>query len=119
MTTDEFINYRDIKVKDNEHRKVIELFYPYLRSVSGDERLLPTFLEKHLDIDLSGVSVVTACFNGVNDGSKPPCENVDLYIKLSNGVKVFVYGREIKNPNHLNQNEYVINLKASLVRGSR
>lgn len=112
MTADEFIIYRDIKVKDNEHRRVIELFYPYLRSVSGDERLLPTFLEKHLNMDLSGALVVTACFNGVNDGSTPPCDNVDLYIKLSNGVKVFVYGRETQNINPLNKNEYVINLNA-------
>lgn len=110
MTADEFINNRDIKVKDNEHRKVIECFYPYLRSVSGDERLLPSILEKYLNMDLSGVSIVTACFNGVNDGSTSPCDNVDLYIKLSNGVKVFVYGREIKSINPLNQNEYVINL---------
>ena len=119
MTADEFIIYRNIKVKDNQHRNVIELFYPYLRSVSGDERLLPKLLEKYLNMDLSGVSVVTACFNGANDGSKPPCDNVDLYIKLSNGVKVFVYGRETKSINPLNKNEYVINLKASLVRGSR
>lgn len=114
MTADEFISYRNIKVKDNEHRRVIELFYPYLRSVSDDERLLPTFLEKHLNMDLLGALVVTACFNGVNDGSIPPCDNVDLYIKLSNGVKVFVYGRETKNSNPLNPDEYVMNIKASL-----
>lgn len=110
MTVDEFINYRNIKVKDNEHRKVIECFYPYLRSVSGDERLLPSILEKYLNMDLSSISVVTACFNGVNDGTVPPFDNVDLYIKLNNGIKVFVYGRETKSINPLNQNEYVINL---------
>ncbi|MBQ6931656.1 MAG: hypothetical protein IJN38_05940 [Clostridia bacterium] len=110
MTLDEFITYRNIKVKDNEHRKVIELFYPYLRSVSGDERLLPAILEKYIGVNLSGVCVVTACFNGVNDGAIPPCDDVDLYIKLSNGVKVFVYGRETQDLKQSNKDEYVIKL---------
>lgn len=110
MTLDEFITYRNIKVKDDEHRKVIESFYPYLRSVSDDERLLPTLLEKYIGVNLSGVSVVTACFNGVNDGTIPPCDNVDLYIKLSNGVKVFVYGRETQDLKQLNKDKFVIRL---------
>lgn len=108
MTFDEFVKFRDIRLKDNEHKKVIELFYPHLRSVSGNERSLPLVLEKFLSVDLSDVSVVTACFNGVNDSSKPPYENVDLYIKLSNGMKVFVYGRKIQPLKQLNKDEYVI-----------
>lgn len=104
----EFIKLRDIKVRDDEHLRVIKCFYPRLRSVSGDEHLFPSVLEKILGIDLADVSVVTACFNGVNDGSKPPYDNVDLYIKLSNDIKVFVYGRKPEHLADLKENEYVI-----------
>ncbi len=108
MILEEFIKQRDIKVRNDEHLRVIKCFYPYLRSVSGDEHLLPSALEKILGIDLTDVSVVTACFNGVNDGSKPPYDNVDLYIKLNKGIKVFVYGKKQERITDLKENEYVI-----------
>ena len=108
MEISEFIKQRNIKVRDNAHLRIINCFYPYLRSVSGDEHLFPSTLEKILDIDLTDVSVLTACFNGVNDDSKPPYDNVDLYIKLSNDVKVFVYGRKKEQITNLKENEYVI-----------
>ena len=95
MTFDEFIKMRGIKIRDNDHLKVIKCFYPYLRSVSGSERLLSSVLEKILGIDLSDVLIVTACFNGVNDGSDPPYVNVDLYIKFNNDIKVFVYAHRV------------------------
>ena len=115
MELDKFIQERDVKVRDTEHLKVIKYFYPYLRSVSGDERLLPANLEKILGVSLSGVSVVTACFNGVNDNSQPPYDNVDLYIKLNNDIKVFVYGRNQEDVVELKENEYVICLVAGAV----
>ncbi len=115
MELDKFIQERDIKVRDTEHLKVIKYFYPYLRSVSGDERLLPANLEKILGFSLSSVSVVTACFNGVNDNSQPPYDNVDLYIKLSNNIKVYVYGGNQKHLVELKENEYVICLVADEV----
>lgn len=108
MNLEEFIKQRDVKVRDTEHLKVIKYFYPYLRSVSGDDSLLPANLEKILDVSLSGVSVVTACFNGVNDNSQPPYDNVDLYIKLSNNIKVYVYGRNQEYLVELKENEHVI-----------
>ena len=108
MNLEEFIKQRDIKVRNDEHLRVIKCFYPYLRSVSGDEYLLPSALEKILDIDLTDVSVITACFSGVNDGSKPPYDNVDLYIKLNNGIKIFVHGKKQKRLTDLKENEYVI-----------
>ena len=108
MILEEFIKQRDIKVRNNEHLRVIKCFYLYLRSVSGDERLLPSVLEKLLGIDLTDISVITACFNGVNDGSKPPYDNVALYIKLNNGIKVFVYGKKQERITDLKENEYVI-----------
>lgn len=108
MDFDTFIKLRDIKIRDANHLEVVKSFYPYLRSVSGDARLLPSALEKILDIDLTDVSVVTACFNGVNYGSQAPYDNVDLYIKLSNDIKVFVYGRNHEDIVELKENEYVI-----------
>ena len=108
FAVNEFIKHKDIEVRDNEHLRVIKCFYPYLRSVSGDEHLLPSALEKILGIDLTDVSVVTACFNGVNDGSNPPYDNVDLYIKLNNGIKVFVYGKKQERITDLKENDYAI-----------
>lgn len=108
MILEKFIKQRDIKVRNDEHLRVIKCFYSYLRSVSGNERLLPSVLEKLLGIDLTTVSVATACFNGVNDGSKPPYDNVDLYIKLNNDIKVFVHGKKQKRLTDLKENEYVI-----------
>ena len=118
MEINKFIELKNIIVRDNEHLRVIKCFYPYLRSVSGDEHLLPSVLEKILGVDLSDVSVITACFNGVNDGSKLPYDNVDLYIKLNNGIKVFVYGRKQEIFINLKENEYAIFLLSSDLSGN-
>ncbi len=118
MNLEEFIKQRDIKVRNDEHLRVIKCFYPYLRSVSGDERLLPSILENILGIDLSDVSVITACFNGVNDDYTPPYDNVDLYIKLSNDIKVFIYGRKPNVSAVLKDNEYVTFLLADEITGN-
>ncbi|MBQ3602485.1 MAG: hypothetical protein IJA02_01440 [Clostridia bacterium] len=108
MDFDEFIKLKDIEIRDNEHLKVIKCFYPYLRSVSGEEQLLPSLIGSIVGFDLSNVTVETACFNGVNDSSKPPYDNVDLYIKLNNDIKVFVYGRKQEHLAELKENEYVV-----------
>lgn len=118
MILEEFIKQRDIKVRDDDHLRVIKCFYSYLRSVSSDEHLLPSVIGRMLDIDLTDVSVVTACFNGVNDGSKPYYDNVDLYIKLNNDIKVFVYGREQEHLTELKENEYVIFLISNDLSGN-
>ena len=112
MTFEEFVRLHSIQIRDNEHLKVIKCFYQCLRSVSGDESLLPAVLERILGINFTGASVITACFNGVNDGSKPPYDNVDLYIKLNNDIKIFVYGRNQEDIVVLKENEYVICLVA-------
>lgn len=113
MILEEFIKQRDIKVRNDEHLRVIKCFYLYLRSISDDERLLPSVLGKLLGIDLTDVSVITACFNGINDDSQAPYDNVDLYIKLNNDIKVFVYGRKQEHLTELKENEYVIYLLSS------
>ncbi len=118
MEFDEFIKMRDIKIRDNEHLRVIKCFYPFLRSVSGDEQLLPSLIGSILGVDLSNVTVETACFNGVNDGSDPPYVNVDLYIKFNNDIKVFVYGRKLEHLYELKDNEYVIFLLANEIKSN-
>lgn len=115
MEFDEFIKLRDIKIRDNEHLRVIKCFYPYLRSVSGDEQLLPSLIGNILGVDLSNVTVETACFNGVNDGSQPPYDNVDLYIKFNNDIKVFVYGKKLEHLDESKENKYVICLLADKI----
>ncbi len=118
MKFDEFIKLRDIKIRDNEHLRVIKCFYPYLRSVSGDEQLLPSLIGNILGVDLSNVTVETACFNGVNDDSNPHYVNVDLYIKFNNDIKVFVYGRKLEHLYELKDNEYVIFLLANVIKSN-
>ena len=118
MEFDEFIKLRDIKVRDNEHLRVIKCFYPYLRSVSGDEQLLPSLIGNIIGIDLSNDVVNTACFNGVNDGGDPPYVNIDLYIKFNNDIKVFVYGRKLEHLYELKDNEYVIFLLANEIKSN-
>ncbi len=118
MRFDEFIKQKDIEIRDNEHSKVIKCFYPYLRSVSGEEQLLPSLIGSIVGFDLSNVTVETACFNGVNDGSKPPYDNVDLYIKLNNDIKVFVCGRKLEHLYELKDNEYVIFLLANEIKSN-
>ena len=43
-TFDEFLHFRDIGVRDINHEKIIRLFYGYMQSVTGNERLLPNIL---------------------------------------------------------------------------
>ena len=93
MTVDEFIIFRDVKIKDGNHKRIVQLFYSYLQNVSGDKYLLPSILGKLLGMDLRDDFVITGCFNGVNDDTPAPYGDVDFYIKLSNGIKVFVYGK--------------------------
>lgn len=108
MTVDEFIVWRDVKIKDDDHKRIVRMFYPYLQSVSGDKYLLPSILGKLLGIDLAGAFVTIGCFNGVNDDIPAPYGDVDFYIKLSNGIKVFVYGKRQMESVTLKENEFVI-----------
>lgn len=108
MTFDEFIVFRNTKIKNNDHKRIGRLFYPYLSSVSGDTTKLPRLLGSIISVDLSGRLAITGCFNGINDDTVPPCDDVDFYVKLDNGIKIFVYGRIIKETHRLNENEYVI-----------
>jgi len=118
MTVDEFIIFRDVKIKDNDHKRIVQLFYSYLQSVSGDEYLFPSILGKLLGVDLADAFVTTACFNGVNDDTLAPYGDVDFYVKLSNGIKVFVYGKRQMESVTLKENEFVIFVNSDTITGN-
>lgn len=108
MTFEEFIALKNVELKDSDHKRIVNLIYPYLQSVSGNKDLLLSLLGELLNVDFKNVFVVTACFNGVNDATTPPYGVVDCYIKLSSDVKIFVYGREVEERIKLKENEWVI-----------
>ena len=118
MTVDEFIIFRDVKIKDNDHKRIVRIFYPYLQSVSGDKFLMPSILGKLLGMDLRDAFVITGCFNGMNDDTPAPYGDVDFYIKLSNGMKVFVYGKRQMESVSLKENEFVIFVNSDTITGN-
>ena len=109
MTFDEFINYRDVKIRNQDHKRIVNIFYHYLESVSGNKKLLPDLFSKILNIDLSSTTADNGCFNSISDKIEPPYKNVDFYIKFSNNICVYIYGSkpntEIRT---LKSNEYVL-----------
>ena len=109
MTYNEFIATRNLKIKNAHHEKIIKLFYPFCQSVCGDATALPSLIGELLDIDLTNTHAVTGCFNGVFDGTVPPFDDVDFYLRFNNDIRVFVYGslRGKERPK-LKNNEYVL-----------
>ena len=118
LTVDQFISFKKVNIKDADHKKVVNLFYRYLQSVSGDQRLLPSIIGTILGVDLTDVVVLTGCFNGVNDRTVSPYANVDFYIKLSNGIKVYIYGRRLDESVCLSENEYVVFVNAEEIKNN-
>jgi hypothetical protein len=109
MTFDEFIKFRDVKIKNEAHKRIIGLFYKYFSSVTGDDRLLSNLIGELFNIDLSSTVAQTACLNGIHDGSIAPFEDVDLYIRFENDVRVYVYGsRPTTKIVSLGENEFVL-----------
>jgi hypothetical protein len=109
MTLEEFLVFRDVKIKNCNHERIVRLFFGYVASVTGNKRLLPDLLGQLLGMDLSDTTVATGCFNGIFDGVEPPYEGVDFYVRLQNGVRVYVYGSiPCKELKELKDNEYVL-----------
>jgi len=109
MTFEEFLEIRDVKIKNKEHERIAKLFFLYFYSVTGDKRLLPDLIGQLISIDLSSVVTKTACLNGIYDGSIAPYEDVDLYIRFENYIRVFIYGKIPENDNViLRENEHVL-----------
>jgi AbrB family looped-hinge helix DNA binding protein len=118
MTFDEHLLYRDIKIKNENHERIVKLFYGYAGSVTGNSRLYPDLISNLLNIDLSSAHVQTACLNGVLDGTEPPYNDVDLYIKFNNDVRVYVYGVIPNEPiRKVKDNEYVLIVLADNLNG--
>jgi hypothetical protein len=92
LTYDELVTACEIKVRDENHERIIKMFYSYSRRVSGKIGLWAEVMSKILGVDFSGVTMTTGCFNGVNDGSIPPYSNPDCCIKMSDGMRVYIYG---------------------------
>lgn len=109
MTYEAFISFRDVKVKNKNHQKVIKAFYPYLSSVTGNCRLLPDLIGRLLNINTASQTVEKGCFNGVLENIIPPYGDVDFYMQLSDGICIFIYGSiPVGCLKELNDNEYVI-----------
>lgn len=118
MTFEEFLAFRDVRIKHKAHEKIVRMFYPYLASVSGNARLLPDMLGGLLGLDFSSVSVTGGCFNGAPDGIAPPYDDVDFFIRLSNGLLVFVYGNVPAGASaELSDGEYVLFISAKNMNG--
>jgi len=119
MTFDEFILFRNVQIKNKDHERVIKAFYVYLSSVTGNPRLLPNEIGRILNIDTSLLTIKTGCFNGIFDDTIPPYDDVDFYVKLSNGISIFIYGRIA--PSHLKElgdSEYVVFVLSSDANGT-
>jgi hypothetical protein len=116
LTYDELVAACDIKIRDENHERIIKMFFSYSRRVSGKNGLWVDVISKILDIDFSDITMTTGCFNGVNDGTEPPYGNPDCYIKMSNGTRVYIYGAvqdgELKQ---LKDNEYVLFVLSDIV----
>jgi bifunctional DNA-binding transcriptional regulator/antitoxin component of YhaV-PrlF toxin-antitoxin module len=119
MTFEEFLIYRDVKIKNFIHERIVKAFYVYLESVTGNSRLLPDLVGRLVDIDASSLTVQTGCFNGISDGTEPPYDDVDFYIKLSNGICLFIYGSIPSKPLiELRNNEYALFMLSNDINGS-
>jgi hypothetical protein len=118
MTFEEFLEFRDVKLKNEAHKRIAELFFQYFYSVTGDRRLLPDLIGKLIGMDLSHTVTRTACLNGIFDGSVAPYENVDLYIRFENEVRIFIYGTmPTTEVVQLRENEFVLFILADSLFG--
>lgn len=102
----EFVS--DIKIKNKSHEKIVRQFYPYFRCVCGKPEALSKIIGEIIGVDFSNTYMRTGCLNGIFDGTEPPFENVDLYIKFDNDIRVFVYGSIHQIEKELMNNEYVL-----------
>lgn len=118
MTFEEHLLYRDVNIKNENHERIVKLFYVYAGSVTGNSRLYPDLMSRLLDIGLSSANVQTACLNGIFDGTEPPYNDVDLYIKFNNDIRVYVYG-SIRNEKirEIEENEYILIVLTNDING--
>jgi hypothetical protein len=118
MTFEEFLVFRDVKIKNPNHERIVRLFFEYLESVTGNKRLLPNLLGQLLNIDLSDTTVPTGCFNGIFDGTESLSQEVDFYIRCQNGIRIYVYGSIPNEEKELKYNEYVLIVLSDDLKGN-
>lgn len=115
ISFDEFVS--DIRIKNQCHERIARQFYPYFRCVCGEPEALSRIIGEIIGVDFSNTYMQTGCLNGIFDGTKPPFEDVDLYIKFDNDVRVFVYGSVHQVVKELKNNEYVLYMVSNEVHG--
>ncbi len=109
MGFDEFLRYRNIKIRNKGHERIVRMFYPYLSSVCGVPNALSKVFGKIINFDFSDTAIITGCFNGISDGVLSPFGNPDFYCKWDNGIRVYVYGALPESDMvALKENEYVL-----------
>lgn len=109
MSFDEFLNFRNVKIRNKDHERIVRMFYSYLTSVCSVPEALSRLIGEIIGVDFSGASILTGCFNGKNNGIAAPYGTPDLYCKWDNGIHVHVYGTLPKsNFTALQPNEYVL-----------
>ncbi|MCL2405041.1 MAG: AbrB/MazE/SpoVT family DNA-binding domain-containing protein [Defluviitaleaceae bacterium] len=108
MTFEEFLLYRDVKIRDATHERVARMLYGYLGSVTGNNRLLPDLMGHLLGIDASLLTVPACSYSNIFE-TTPPYDKTDYFVKLSNDIQVYIYGNIMSEPlRALIDNEYVV-----------
>ena len=109
MSFDEFLSFRNVKIRNKDHERIVRMFYPHLTSVCGVPEALSRVIGEIIGVDFSGASIITGCFNGTNDDTIAPYGTPDLYCKWDSGIQVYLYGALPKsNFLALQPNEYVL-----------
>jgi len=118
MTFEEFVLYRDIKVRDDVHERIVRTLYSYLSSVSGNNRLLPNLMGHLLGIDASSLTIPSCCFNNNIFDFSPPYDNADCFAVFSNSVRIYIYGRiPKKSLREVYSNEYAVFMLSENLEG--
>ena len=118
MSFNEFLIFRDVKIRDDDHKRIVSLFYPYLFSVCGDLSKLPKIIGEILSEDFSSVKVKTACFNQNNEKIYP-YDPIDFYVLFDNGVEIYIYGTlNQESFVHLESDQFVIFILGDKINGS-
>lgn len=109
MSFDNFLTFRDVKIRNKDHERIVRMFYPYFWSVCGVQDALSKVIGKIIGVDFSETTIMTGCFNGIGDGGSAPFGIPALYCKWENGIRVYVYGTFPECSRiTLNKNEYVL-----------
>ncbi len=109
LSFDEFVKLRNVEIRSKDHERIVRMFFPYLTSICGIPEALSAIIGKITGVDFSGTSIVTGCFNGINDESIAPYDSPDLYCKWDDGKRVYMYGTIVQGDlSVLKEDEHVL-----------